>query len=53
MEPAPSAAVGIRPLRNERELNPDGTPVANDQAAGGQSTISRTDLLEYLQNALT
>ena len=45
--------VVVRPLRNERELNPDGTPVANDQAGGGQSTISRTDLLEYLQKVMS
>ncbi|MEQ1703727.1 MAG: histidine--tRNA ligase, partial [Ilumatobacteraceae bacterium] len=48
-----AGTVVVRPLRNERELNSDGTPVANDQAAGGQSTISRTDLLEYLQKVMS
>jgi histidyl-tRNA synthetase len=48
-----AGAVVVRPLRNARELNPDGTPVPNDMADGGQTTIARTDLLEYLQKVLS
>jgi len=38
----------VRPLRAERALNPDGSP-----SDGTQSTISRTDLLDYLQKAIS
>ncbi len=48
-----AGTVVVRPLRNARELNTDGTPVANDMADGGQTTISRTDLLEHLQKVLS
>jgi len=43
-----AGTVVVRPLRAERALNPDGTP-----SDGTQSTIPRTDLLEYLQKAIS
>jgi histidyl-tRNA synthetase len=43
----------VRPLRAERTLNADGTLSSNDKRDGAQFTIPRTDLLEYLQKALT
>ena len=47
-----AGTVVVRPLRAERALDADGTPVSNDVRDGAQVTIPRTDLLDYLQKAL-
>lgn len=41
----------VRPLRAERALDADGT--ASPNGDGAQSTIARTDLVDYLQKAIT
>ncbi len=48
-----SGTVVVRPLRAERALDANGNPVSNDVRDGAQVTISRTDLLDYLQKALS
>ncbi len=48
-----AGTVVVRPLRAERILDADGNPVSNDVRDGAQVTIPRTDLLEYLQKALS
>ena len=48
-----AGTVVVRPLRAERTLDADGNPVSNDVRDGAQVTIPRTDLLDYLQKALS
>ena len=48
-----AGTVVVRPLRAERNLDADGNPVSNDVRDGAQVTIPRTDLLDYLQKALS
>ena len=48
-----AGTVVVRPLRTERTLDADGSPVSNDVRDGAQVTIPRTDLLDYLQKALS
>ena len=48
-----AGTVVVRPLRAERALDADGNPVSNDVRDGAQVTIPRTDLLDYLQKALS
>ena len=48
-----AGTVVVRPLRAERALDADGKPVSNDLRDGAQVTIPRTDLLDYLQKALS
>lgn len=48
-----AGTVVVRPLRAERALNADGTVSPNGKGDGTQSTIPRTDLLEYLQKAIS
>ena len=48
-----AGTVVVRPLRAERALDADGNPVSNDVRDGAQATIPRTDLLDYLQKALS
>ncbi len=48
-----AGTVVVRPLRAERTFDADGNPVSNDVRDGAQVTIPRTDLLDYLQKALS
>ena len=48
-----AGTVVVRPLRSERTLDAEGNPVSNDVRDGAQITIPRTDLLDYLQKALS
>jgi len=48
-----AGTVVVRPLRAQRTLDADGNPVSNDVRDGAQVAIPRTDLLDYLQKAIS